>query len=370
MAANYQQFGTNRSDLSPKKNNEANVSSLEQQLIELTSLVRWNDHPNLRYGNRLVNPPAPNAQPHNQAYRPPYPSQQQRTQIPAPGELLENIVKDLATNTLNFQQETRESIQNLNTQMVQLATAINKLEAQYSNTLPSQTVTNPRENASAITLRNGKELKVKDKVVDASSKEELCTAKRKQTLKGCQKVELGENISAVIQRKLPAKFKDPGMFSITCTIGNVRLENAMLDLGASIKVMPYYIYASLNLGALNKTGIVIQLADRYNAYPREVVEDVTVQVNNSMFPADFYVLDMENGDHNSPILLGRPFLKTSMTKIYVHSGTLTMEFDGEVVKFNIYDAMKLPNNDDCVYSVDIVDYLTHECFEFSRKYEL
>ncbi|XP_073133505.1 uncharacterized protein [Henckelia pumila] len=37
---------------------------------------------------------------------------------------------------------------------------------------------------------------------------ELCTAKRKQKLKGCQKVELGENVFAVIQRKIPAKCKD------------------------------------------------------------------------------------------------------------------------------------------------------------------
>ncbi|XP_073153605.1 uncharacterized protein [Henckelia pumila] len=349
----------------------------------------------------------------------------------------------------SVEQKTRASIQNLNTQGGQLATAINKLEAQHYNSLPSQTVPNPKENASAITLRNGKELKVKEKVVDVPSKKEqneelkmddkeatqgdtqkgnflslseyklvalfslalkesrkderikklydtfrkcevniplldvikqvprytkflkeLCTAKRKRKLKGCQKVELGENVSVVIQRKLPAKCKDPCMFFIPCTIGNVSLENVMLDLGASINVMSYSIYASLKLGHLNKTGMVIQLAYRFNAYPRVVVEDVLVQVNNLVFPADFYVLDMKNDDHNSPILLGRPFLKMSRTKIDVHNGTLIMKFDGEVVKFNIYDSMKFPNGDDCVYSVDIVDFLAQECFEFARKYEL
>ncbi|XP_038978496.1 uncharacterized protein LOC120108837 [Phoenix dactylifera] len=44
-----------------------------------------------------------------------------------------------------------------------------------------------------------------------------------------------------------------------------------------------------------------------NAYPKGVVEDVLVQVNDLVFPADFYVLDMENGDQTAPILLGRPF---------------------------------------------------------------
>ncbi|CAL5409726.1 unnamed protein product [Camellia sinensis] len=141
----------------------------------------------------------------------------------------------------------------------------------------------------------------------------------------------------------------------------------MIDLGASINVMPYSIYASLKLGPLNKIGVVIQLADRSNAYPKGVVEDVLMQINDLVFPADFYVLDMENGDQTTPILLGRPILKTSKTKIHVHSGTLTMEFDGEIVKFNIYDAMKYPGDDNPVYSIDVIDSLAQEVFELDGK---
>ncbi|XP_062154361.1 uncharacterized protein LOC133862545 [Alnus glutinosa] len=153
---------------------------------------------------------------------------------------------------------------------------------------------------------------------------ELCTHKREQKLKGCKKVSVGENVSAVIQRKLHAKCKDPGMFTIPCTIGNMRFEKAMADLGASINVMPYSIYAYLKLGPLLKIGVVIQLADRSIAYPKGVVEDVLVQINDLVFPADFYVLDMENDDQTAHILLGRPFLKTSKAKIDVNSGTITM----------------------------------------------
>ena len=74
-----------------------------------------------------------------------------------------------------------------------------------------------------------------------------------------------ENASAIIQRKLPPKCKDPGTFTIPCIIGNQRIERAMLDLGASINVMPYSIYASLNLGPLKQTGVIIQLADQSDA---------------------------------------------------------------------------------------------------------
>ena len=122
---------------------------------------------------------------------------------------------------------------------------------------------------------------------------------------------VGENVSAVIQRKLPTKCKDLGMFTIPSTIGNTQLEKVMLNLGASINVMPYSTYVSLKLGPLNKTSVVIQLADRSITYPNGVVEDVLVQVNDLVFLADFYVLDMENGDQTTPILLGIPFLKTS-----------------------------------------------------------
>ncbi|XP_048427198.1 uncharacterized protein LOC125471147, partial [Pyrus x bretschneideri] len=138
---------------------------------------------------------------------------------------------------------------------------------------------------------------------------ELCTTRKRMSTK--EVVKVGENVSAILQRKLPPKCKDPGSFTIPCVIGNTRFESAMLDLGASINVMPYSIYASMNLGALKKDGVIIQLADRSNAYPKGVLEDVLVHVNHLIFPADFYVLKMDESDHapSLPILLGRPFMK-------------------------------------------------------------
>jgi len=76
-----------------------------------------------------------------------------------------------------------------------------------------------------------------------------------------------------------------------------------------------------------------------------------------IFPADFYILDMEEGfSHGSaPIILGTPFSKTARTKIDVHAGTLSMEFDDIVVRFNILDAMKHRSEDHSVFHVDIID---------------
>jgi len=66
----------------------------------------------------------------------------------------------------------------------------------------------------------------------------------------------------------------------------------MLDLGASINIMPRSVYDKLNLGELKKTDIVIQLADSSCTHSDRVLEDVLVQVNELVFPANFYVMNM------------------------------------------------------------------------------
>ncbi|CAN6547365.1 unnamed protein product [Malus baccata var. baccata] len=189
---------------------------------------------------------------------------------------------------------------------------------------------------------------------------ELCTTRRRISNK--EVVQVSENVSAVLQRKLPPKCKDPGSFTIPCVIGNTKFEQCMLDLGASINVMPYSIYASMNLGELKNDGVIIQLANRSNAYPKGVLEDVLVQVGNLIFPADFYVLDMEDSPHSTPlpILLGRPFMKTARTKINMFKGTLTMEFDGEVIDFNLSESIKFPKDDHSCFSTDIIDDLAQD----------
>ena len=87
------------------------------------------------------------------------------------------------------------------------------------------------------------------------------------------------------------------------------------------------------------------------------MEDVLVQVNQLIFPADFYVLHMEESPLNSTqLLLGRPFMRTARTKIDVAAGNLTMEFDGQAIGFNIFEAMRYPVSDlkPC-YAIDVVD---------------
>jgi len=102
---------------------------------------------------------------------------------------------------------------------------------------------------------------------DARFLKELCTTKRK--LIGNEKISAGENVSAVFKRKFPPKCQDPGVFSVPCKMGNLYFDKAMLDLSASINVMPRSVYNKLNLGKLKKIGVVLQLADRSSIYLME-----------------------------------------------------------------------------------------------------
>ncbi|KAK5775292.1 hypothetical protein PVK06_043165 [Gossypium arboreum] len=125
---------------------------------------------------------------------------------------------------------------------------------------------------------------------------ELCTNKQKLTSN--EKVSVGENVSAVLQRKMPAKCKDRAMFAIPYKIGHLGIKKAICDLGASINVMHFSIYESLKAGFLIKTCVIIQLVDKSIVHPKGVLEDVLVKVNGLIFPEDFYMIKIE--EDNAP----------------------------------------------------------------------
>ncbi|XP_038887084.1 uncharacterized protein LOC120077260 [Benincasa hispida] len=170
----------------------------------------------------------------------------------------------------------------------------------------------------------------------------LCTKKR--TGKDREKVVVSENISALLKHNIPEKCRDLGIFTLSCIIGNRVICHATFDLGASINVKPYHVYEDLKLNDLQKTVVCIQLADRSYIQPLGIVEDVLLQVKDLIFPVDFYILKMDeiSTPSSSTILLGRPFMKTAKTKIDVDKGCLSIKSDGKVISFNIYDAMKFP----------------------------
>ena len=119
-----------------------------------------------------------------------------------------------------------------------------------------------------------------------------------------------------LQRKMPQKLKDPGRFTISCSIGNAVFKKVLCDLRASINLMPLPIFRKLGLGEARPTTVTLQLEDRSLKHPRGVIKDVLIKVDKFIFRVDFIVLDMEE-NKDVPIILGRPFLAIGRALISV-----------------------------------------------------
>ena len=154
---------------------------------------------------------------------------------------------------------------------------------------------------------------------------------------------LTKQVSAIIQCKTPVKYKDPGCLSISVNIGGTCVEKTLLDLGASVNLLPYSVYKQLGLGELKPTSITLSLADRSIKIPKGTVEDVLIQVEKFFYLVDFVVLDTKPvavGANYVPIILGRPFLATSNAIINFQNGVMQLPFGNRTLELNIFHLSK------------------------------
>lgn len=172
-------------------------------------------------------------------------------------------------------------------------------------------------------------------------------------------------MSTIIQHHTLAKNKDPGYPTISCIIGNFRIEQALLDLRASVNLLPYLVYEQLGLGELKPTTITLQLVDRSVKIPRGVVEDMLVQIDKFYFPVDFIVLDtqpMLNACTQIRIILGRPFLATSNALINYRNGAIKLSFGNITLELNIFNICKQPRDVEDVHEVNLIEILVQDHF--------
>nr|GEV71219.1 DNA-directed DNA polymerase [Tanacetum cinerariifolium] len=130
---------------------------------------------------------------------------------------------------------------------------------------------------------------------------------------------LNEHCSAVLLKKLPKKLGDPGKFLTPCDFPEKVECFALADLGASINLMPLFVWNKLSLLDLIPTCMTLKLADHSISCLVGVTEDVYVKVGTFHFPADFVVVDFD-ADPRVPLILGRSFLKTKRALIDVFEG--------------------------------------------------
>ncbi|CAM8920377.1 unnamed protein product [Rhodiola kirilowii] len=141
------------------------------------------------------------------------------------------------------------------------------------------------------------------------------------------------------QGALTTRTRDPGAFTVTCGIGNTLIPHCLIDLGASINVMPYDLYYSLKLGPVKPIKLTIELGNKSCVHPYGLLENLTMNVGEVVVPADFYVLQMEDTQtKESPtLILGRPILFAMKAEIDVAEGTIKLKYDGKMAEFRVFE---------------------------------
>ncbi|GKA96195.1 phospholipase-like protein, partial [Tanacetum coccineum] len=142
----------------------------------------------------------------------------------------------------------------------------------------------------------------------------------------------------ILQHNLPPTEQNLWDFTLLCTISNFNFY-AMVDLGASINVMPKGIFDFLKVTNLRKTNMFIEMVDMTKKAPLGVVENVLVGIDTFLFPFDFVIIDRTP---NETVILGRPFLTTIRAEIHVFDKKITLGVDNDRIIFDMDHNFMIP----------------------------
>nr|GEW21318.1 reverse transcriptase domain-containing protein [Tanacetum cinerariifolium] len=115
----------------------------------------------------------------------------------------------------------------------------------------------------------------------------------KEKLSEMARTSMNEHCSTVILNKLPRKLGDPGDFLIPSEFPGMYECLALADLGASINLMPLFVWEELSLPELTPTCMTLKLTDRSVSKPIGITKDVSVKLRVFHFLTDFVVVDFE-----------------------------------------------------------------------------
>ncbi|XP_058757923.1 uncharacterized protein LOC131631167 [Vicia villosa] len=338
-------------------------------------------------------------------YQSPYQSsnpQGQGQQSQGGSSKLEDTLTQFMQASMANQRSNEAAIKNLENQVGQLAKQLS--EQQPVAYFSANTQTNPKEHCKAIVTRSGKEVnsgvneevivedeeevivedeedevivenegekseeRVEEEIVEKEQEEKeerekndkkvkrnkkrnenMLTKKNKCTDK--ETVVLDAHCSAIIKKTLPRKEADPGRVILPITIGGNYISNGLVDLGSSINLIPLSIVKRLGNIEMKHTRITLQLADKSIISPYGVVQDMLVKVDKFLFPVDFVVVNMEE-DRDVPLILGRPFMKTTRMMIDIDDGIMKLRVQDKEVIFTLFESMKPPKDEHDNFRID------------------
>ncbi|XP_068332807.1 uncharacterized protein [Pyrus communis] len=265
-------------------------------------------------------------------------------------------------NQAKAMQNQDKRVEQLEKQIGQIADFVGKFREQGQ--LPSSTIPNPKgglESAKAILLRSGKE-------VGAGLTPSLSGLNEDEKLR-IEEEEIGQP-TAKVETPLPQASSDSKVSNSAKKGKNVSNSVPTNVFPPNVPFPSRFMQSKKEeaekdiLETFRKVQVNIPLLDAIKQVPRYakfLKELCTTRKRMSTKE----VIKMDESDHapTLPILLGRPFMKTARTKIDVFNGTLSMEFDGEVVNFSLSDSIKYPSEGHSCFSIDIVNSLAQGYFE-------
>ncbi|GKD43512.1 reverse transcriptase domain-containing protein [Tanacetum coccineum] len=160
--------------------------------------------------------------------------------------------------------------------------------------------------------------------------------------------------SAILLNKVPENLDDPRQFLIPCVLQDLEVCNSLADSEESINLMPLSIYKKLRIEPLNPTQMTLELANRSVTFLMGIAEDVIVKVQKFNFLADFVIVDFET-DPIVPIILGRPFLRTTRALVDLYEEKITLRVGNEEVVF--YTDKSSRNNSRDIHSVHCINII-------------
>ena len=108
-----------------------------------------------------------------------------------------------------------------------------------------------------------------------------------------KRIQLSETVSSIMMNSLPVKKRDPGAPMITCEIGGMSFTRSLLDIRASINILPKAVFDHHHVGELQPFLLELCLANGSVRKLHGLVEDVIVRIEDCYFPVHFLVVNMK-----------------------------------------------------------------------------
>lgn len=124
---------------------------------------------------------------------------------------------------------------------------------------------------------------------------------------------------------LSIRQEDLGKFTLSCFIEHFYFCNFLYDLGANISMISYAIYKKLELRAFKRTRYLFQLVNGVVKHARGVAKNIVIKVDQFLFSKNFVVVDRDQEELDTHVILIRSFLAISGAIINILEGSITLK---------------------------------------------